>query len=253
MTGRLQAALAVEARKLVASRVALVATILLVAGVAVLTASMVAAADAGNLHVLAQLGRLADETGWTRVTGVGAQITAAAAFLGFGVIVAWVIGREFTDGTIGGLFALPVPRATIAAAKLIVALVWTAVVAVGLTVAVAAVGIIVAGSPDRSAVEGLLRLVVLAGLCGLLATPAAWAATLGRGVLAGIAVTIVLIATAQVLAVVGVGAWFPLAAPALWALDPAAVTGAQLGLVALVPFVFGALTMWSWSRLQLDR
>jgi ABC-2 type transport system permease protein len=43
------------------------------------------------------------------------------------------------------------------------------------------------------------------------------------------------------------------AAPALWALAPASVSPVQLALVVTVPLLFGALTLASWSRLQLDR
>ncbi len=53
-----------------------------------------------------------------------AQITGAGGLGGFAVVLAWMFGREFGDGTITGLFALPVRRTTIALAKLIVYVVW---------------------------------------------------------------------------------------------------------------------------------
>lgn len=247
------AALAVEARKLALSRVVWSATALLVLGIAVLTGAMVAAAEAGDERILAQLGDVADQTGWERLGAVAAQITAAAGLLGFGVVTAWVVGREFSDRTIGGLFAIPVARATIARAKLVVTAAWVILIAGVLVAVVLIVGTILIGRPDEDAVAGSARLLVLTCLTGLLATPAAWAATLGRGLLPGIALTVVMMATAQVLAVVGMGAWLPLAAPALWTLDPGSVDALQLGLVALVPGVFIPLTTRAWSRLQLDR
>lgn len=253
MTSALTTAIRIEARKFTASRVTHTATLLLIAGISVLTGAMVAAADAGNERVLAQLGDLADQEGWARLSGVAAQITAAAGALGVGVVLAWVVGREFAEGTINCLFAVAVPRTTIVLAKLVVVAVWTMVVAVGLIMALAAVGVLVVGAPDDDAATGLARLFVLTVLSGLLATPAAWAATLGRGLLPGIAAMAVMIVVTQVLAVAGAGAWFPIAAPALWAIDPDAVTGVQLGLVAVVPAVFTFLTSRSWSQLQLDR
>lgn len=254
MSAAWTAALTVEARKLVASRVVQTATVLIVAGIAVLVVALDTAAGAGNERVLAQFGDLADEHGWTRLVGVATQITAAASLLGFGVVLAWVVGREFADGTISGLFALPVRRATIVAAKLAVFLAWTVAVAVALVAAIAVVGLVVgAGSPDAESAGGLARLLALTVLSGLLATPAGWVATLGRGLLPGIASTVVTIVIAQVMAVAGTGAWFPVAAPALWALEPDAVSSLQLGLVILVPLAFGLLTMRTWSHLQLDR
>ncbi|MGH2942878.1 MAG: ABC transporter permease [Solirubrobacteraceae bacterium] len=198
-------------------------------------------------------GDLAGEHGWARLLGVAAQITAAAGLLTFGVTLAWLVGREFADDTIGGLFALPIPRASIVAAKLVVFVAWTVAAAVLLILTVAITALLLGYErPDGQALAGLARLLALTALSGLLATPAAWVATLGRGMLAGIATTITTIAVAQVLVVAGTGAWLPVAAPALWAIDPPAVSAPQLALVALIPLAFGALTMQSWTRLQLD-
>jgi ABC-2 type transport system permease protein len=58
---------------------------------------------------------------------------------------------------------------------------------------------------------------------------------------------------AQVMVVAGTGAWFPLAAPALWALQPGAVSPTQLALVTLVPLIFVPAILTTWRRLQLDR
>ncbi|MEO6628178.1 MAG: ABC transporter permease [Aquihabitans sp.] len=247
-------AITVEARKLVASSVVRYTTLFIVGGIALLTASMAVAADAGNERILAQLGDLADAGGWNRLTGIAIQITAAAGLLGFGVVMAYVVGREFADGTITGLFAIPVTRAAIATAKLIVVLLWTAVVALCLVTAIIATGVLLGnGAPDTDAAAGLVRLSVLTVLSGALAVPAAWAATLGRGLLPGIAVTIGTIASAQILVVAGTGAWYPAAAPALWAIDPLSVSKVQLGLVLVVATAFGVATTRSWTRLQLDR
>ena len=244
----------VETCKLVASRVVRSTAGLLVGGVGLLAASLTAAAAAGNEQVLAQLGPLASADGWTRFLGVATQITAAAGLLAFGVVLSWATGREFTDGTISGLFALPVTKAILLTAKLMVFLVWTAAVAVALLAVVTAVGFALGlGLPDRPAVAALGRLAVLTLLSGLLAVPAAWAATIGRGLLPGIASTVITIVLAQVAVVAGGGAWFPIAAPALWASDPSAVSALQLVGVAVVPLLFGVLAARAWSRLQLDR
>jgi len=254
MTIQLRIAIAVEARKLFASRVVQAATLLIVVGIATLTGSLAAAASSGNEQILAQLGDLADDDGWDRLVGIAIQITSAAGLLGFGVVMAYVVGREFTDGTISGLFALPVTRATIAVAKVVVVLAWTAVVAACLISVVIAIGVVGGyGLPNRAATNLLVRLFVLTVLSGALAVPAAWAATLGRSLLPGIAITIGTIASAQVLVVAGAGAWYPPVAPALWAIDPQHVTTVQLGLTLVVAAVFTAATVHSWARLQLDR
>lgn len=40
------------------------------------------------------------------------------------VVVAWTVGREFTDGTVVGLFAIAASRGQIAQAKLLAYLCW---------------------------------------------------------------------------------------------------------------------------------
>ena len=142
----------------------------------------------------------------------------------------------------------------LALAKLLVYLVWTVGVALLLVLVVAVLGLVTgAGIPDGPAWVGLLRLLVLTILTALLAAPAGWAATLGRGLLPGIATTVGLIAIAQVAVVAGTGGWFPLAAPALWALLPGTVSVGQLATVPLIPIGFGLLTLVAWHRLQLDK
>jgi ABC-2 type transport system permease protein len=252
----LATAVAVELRKALASRVLRTTTVLVVAGVAVLCGALVGAALAGNTQVLEQLGPLGRASGWPLLTGVVAQITAAGGLLAFGVALSWSVGREFTDGTVTGLFALPVPRAHIAVAKLIVHLLWVLGVASALAVAVLLIGVVLGlGAVGGAVLAQVGRQLGLGVLTGLIAVPAAWASTLGRGLLPGVATTIGLIVAAQVAVVAGAGGagWFPLAAPALWALQPGTVGPWQLVLVAVVPLGFGALTARAWGGLQLDR
>jgi len=252
----LTAALRVELRKALASRVMRTTTALLVLGIAVLAAALVGAASAGNEQILAQLGPLADQSGWRLLTGVTAQITAVGSLLAFGIALSWAFGREFAEGTITGLFALPVSRPTIAFAKLLIYLGWVILVAALLAFLVLVAGALLSMGPiDGVVLNQLGRQFALTVLSGLLATPAAWVATLGRGLLAGIATTLVILIAAQVsvIAAPEVAGWLPLSAPALWTVQPGSVCGWQLAPVAVIPIAFGALTATAWRRLQLDR
>lgn len=255
MTG-LGAALRVETRKSRTSPVLRFVTVFVVAGIAVLSGALVSAARAGNEQVLAQLGHLAGETGWPLLTSLVAQVTAAGGLLAFGVALSWMFGREFADGTVGGLFGLPVSRGSIAAAKLLVYAVWVVGVSAALLVLVVAAGLSLdLGRVDAAVVERLLRQFVLTVLSGALAVPAAWIATLGRGYLPGVAATIGLLTLAQVAVIVDPGSagWMPIAAPALWALFPEQVGAGQLVTALAVPVAFGALTIRAWERLRFDR
>ncbi|WP_438853796.1 ABC transporter permease [Agromyces sp. M3QZ16-3] len=247
-------AVVVERRKATASRVMASITVLLVVGVGVLALGMLLAAASGDEQVVAKLGPLAGVPGWAGLVGVVLQITAAAGVLAFGVALSWMFGREFADGTVAALFGLPVSRPAIALGKLTVYVAWSVVVAAALTGVVAIVGFAMSfGATDAAGVAELVRLPVLVVLSALIAVPAGWVATIGRGLLPGIAATVGIIVVAQVSAIADVGAWVPFVAPALWAIAPDAVPAAALLVVPSVPLVFGALCMLAWSRLQLDR
>lgn len=245
----------VELRKALSSRTLWTTAVLVAVGVPILAGALTAAAKAGNEQILTQLGPLAQASDWQLLTGISAQVSAAGALLAFGVGLSWIFGREFVDGAVTGLFAQPVSRPTIALAKLCVYFFW-AIAAAGALVVLIFAGGLVLGLPTA---DGVLiehaRQFVLVVLTAMLAAPAAWAATLGRGLLPGIAVTLLVLVTAQVVAIAAPHAapWLPLAAPALWALFPDAVHAGQLALVLIVPAVFGVVTLLSWSRLQLDR
>lgn len=248
-------AVAVEGRKALASRVLASTAILLVIGVAAISGSTVVAAQSGNEQVAAKLGPIALQGGWPSVLAVALQVTAAAGLLAFGVGLGWIFGREFADGTITGLFGLPVARPTIALAKLIVYLMWTFAAAVVLTGTVAVAAAVATGElPAAADWSGLARLFGLSLMTATLPVPAAWAATIGRGLLPAIATVVGLMAVTQIVVVASpTGAWFPPAAPALWAMLPGAVSPPQLLLAATLPVGFGLLTLYAWQRLQLDR
>ncbi len=243
-----------ESAKAMVSTVVRSATVLLVVGIATLSTAMSLAAGAGNAQLSAKLGPLAEEEGWPLLTGVVSMITAPAGLLGFGVVLSWIVGREFSEATVSGLFALPVSRRSIAAAKLTVFWAWSAATATALTVTCALLGLALGyGTPSDADLLALSRLLGVGVLTGLLAVPTAWAATLRRGLLPGIALAVMMIALGQIFVVAGTGAWFPIAAPALWAMSPRDVSLLQLLLVPTVALLFAALTTRAWHRLELDR
>jgi ABC-2 type transport system permease protein len=108
-----------EALKLRASPVGIVGTIAIVCGIAVLSGGMQLAVASGRPDLVAKLGAAATAD-WPGFLSAAAQITGAGGLLGSGIVLAWLFGREFSDNTVSGLFALPTGRGRIAAAKLAV-------------------------------------------------------------------------------------------------------------------------------------
>ena len=252
-------ALSTEGGKLRSSRVVQTTALMLTAGVALLCAAMTHAVASGDPVVVAKFGPVVAAGGWHGYLSGAAQVTAVASMLGFGVALAWTFGREFADGTVTGLFALPIGRRTLASAKLSAYAAWAAMVSVALMVVLVIVGFALGlGLPGADVGVQVVRQVGLALLTAALAVPAGWAATVGRGVLAGIGATVALVVAAAVAELGGVGAWFPFAAPGIWATSASTelfqpVSPVQLALVLPVAAAFGLLTVRSWDRLQLDR
>ena len=247
--------LVTEFAKLVHSTVVRATTILVVLGISLICAAMLFAVHTDDPQLAAKLGPLIDPGGWAGYLTVAIQVTGAAGFVGYGVVLSWLFSREFADGTITGLFAIPVSRPTIATAKLLVYLAWGLVTAAALLLALIVLGFISGlGSVPADVVPSMARQFGLSVFTIVLATPAAWAATLGRSVLAGIGTTIGILVLSQVSVIAGSGGWFPFAAPALWAIHTdIAVTPIQLTLVTPIVVLAVALTLHAWHRLQLDR
>lgn len=244
----------VEALKLVRSPVGTIGSLALVLGTVLLLVGITAALASGEPQLTAKVGPGAT-LDWPGLLASAAQITSAGGLLGTGVVLAWMVGREFTDGTLAAVFALPVGRGRIAVAKLTVYAVWAAAVSLVLTLALLVLGLTLGyGVPAADAWAGLARQLGLGLLTAAIATPVAWVTTVARSLLAGVGCAIGLVVVAQVGALAGAGGWMPFAAPALWAMSgDTAVTAVQLGLTLVVAAVFAAATCVSWARMQVVR
>lgn len=243
-----------ELTKLLRSLVGIIAGIAFAGGVAVLCAVILAIVRSGDRELVAKLGSTV-AFDWPGLLSVAAQITGAGGFVACGVVVAWVFAREFMDGTITGLFALPIPRGTIALAKTIATLIWLFVVSALLAALLLLVGLAFGfGMPEPAILSGLGRQLVLAMLTGIVVLPVAWVASTTRSLLVAIGAAIALLVTAQVGVLAGAGAWLPFAAPALWAMTGGeGASPIQLGISVIVGAVGAGVTMIVWDRLQLDR
>lgn len=248
---------AVEALKLRRAPVTAAASVLGAAAMPLLALAFVrlAGTDATS-PMAAKLGGMVVGTGWAAFLGTLGQLVAVGQFLAVGFVTVWCFGREFSDGTVGSLFALPVTRGRIAGAKFIVVGGWAAASSCLLVAVAAGIGA-VAGfdTGGIEVVDGLARLLVLALLTSILALPLGLAASLGRGYLAGTGTLIGVVAVSQVAVLFGAGGWFPFAAPGLWAVgwqEPdLVVTLPQLALVPVCALVGVAVTTQWWNRFEL--
>lgn len=243
--------LAIEARKLTQSVVTRVATTAALILVTATTAGGYAAATlAPDTQAGAKAAWLMPSGGWPGLTGLAATGAGVASLLAAGIVTSWLVGREFTDGTVVGLFAVPIDRGTIARAKVIVIAAWATALAIACGLLTALAGVCL-GLPPSGAASSAGTIALVGALLGVGALPMAWFATLGRGYLTGIAATLAVVTVTNLAAGFGVGTLLPWAAPILWA-TPGSDTSP---LALLLPLAVGAagtvLTAWSWDRLEL--
>jgi ABC-2 type transport system permease protein len=196
---------------------------------------------------------------WPAFFNLLAQAVPAAGLVLYGILAAWVFGREFSDRTVKEIIALPTPRSSIVAAKLLVIAVW----ALGMAVLVLSSGLLVGRLVDIPGWSpGLAWTSTLSLFGGCLLTIAlvpfvAWAASAGGGYLPAFGWTVLTVALAQVAVVLGWGGWFPWAIPILFG-GASGPRGEQLGahsyLMVLSACLLGiAATLQWWRRADFTR
>lgn len=249
--GAFPVVLGLEARKLARAMVTRVATLAGLVLVTVATAGGYAAAmHAGDTDLGKKAASMVTSPGWDGYTGLGATSVSATTLLAVGVVMSWSVGREFTDGTMVGLFAVPPTLRSIAAAKMTATLSWAALLGVGEAVLLKTTGLILglgpAGAASCFAVLALVAVLLSAGVL-----PVMWAATHWRGYLAGIGFTLAILVATNLAAGFGLGACTPWSIPVVWAARHEEVST----LLLVAPVVAGAIGAWltlrSWDRLQL--
>lgn len=192
------------------------------------------------------------------VAALAGLIASVISLIAVGFAVAWLFGREWVDRSIGSLFSLPVKRATLGYAKLVILAAWaTAGVTLALLITLVAAAIATPQGRTMTATAGLLRAWVAGLMMSALALPFAWLAVRFRGYLGATGAIIGVTAIGQVLASVGVGEWVPYVAPALWAGAGGAEIAAGIGAVHLVSaMAFAVVGAWlsvrSFARVRLE-
>jgi ABC-2 type transport system permease protein len=148
------------------------------------------------------------------------QIVLAMGPIGFGMVTAWVFGREYSDRVIKDLFALPVSRTVIVVSKFIVILIWCTILAALLFITGTLTGLVV-GIPGWSAQITIHTCIIFTGsflLTMLLCTPVAFLASVSRGYLlpVGFAIFTLILTNFVAMGVPNIMPYFPWGIPALY-------------------------------------
>lgn len=189
-------------------------------------------------------------TDWPAYLGLITLVVAAGGFFLFVLVVSWVFGREFVDGTVKDLLAVPVRRSSILLAKFLVAAVWSVLLStVIFVVGVAAGGAI--GLPGGSTgvlFEGAIAAEVMACLIVAVTLPFAFFASAGRGYLLPVGLAIVALVLANLAVVLGWGDYFPWAVPGMYAQSKGALPPVSYWIVFLTGLA-GLLGTYLWWKL----
>lgn len=140
----------------------------------------------------------------TLVVGIGGLL-----LLSF--IVAYVFGREYTEGTAKNLLALPVGRLSFVLAKFVVAATWWLVLVLAVLAEALVIGMALElpGFSAGLAVAAVRNALLAAGIAYLLVPIVAWIAALGRGYMPPLGFALAMMALGNVFAKTGWAAWFP--------------------------------------------
>jgi ABC-2 type transport system permease protein len=188
-------------------------------------------------------------TNWPAYLGLTAQIIAAGGFFLFCLIICWVFGREFADGTLKDMLAVPVPRASILLAKFTVAAAWSAALSLVILVASLVTGALI-GLPGGSMEVLLWGAALVTGtscLVILVVMPFALFASVGRGYLLPIGVAILALMMANLLAVMGWAEYFPWAVPGLFAQSKDTLAPVSYG-IAVLTGLAGMIGTYLWWK-----
>jgi ABC-2 type transport system permease protein len=194
-------------------------------------------------------------TNWASYLGLSGQMIAAAGSIFFTLIISWVFGREFADGTLKDMLAVPVPRGSILMAKFIAAAIWCAAMTVLFLVAGLVTGAIL--QLPQGSVGIILNgsLITLVAACMTIVTilPFAFFASAGRGYLLPIGIVILVMILGNVVNVAGWGEYFPWAIPALFAQSQASLVPASYWIVIFTGLIGLAVTYTWWKFADQSR
>ena len=192
---------------------------------------------------------------WPAYLALFAQILAIGVMVLVVLAISWVFGREFTDGTLKDLLAVPVPRGSILLAKFIVVALWSAALAVllfGLGLGMGAL-FHLPGGTTVILLQGCLRAALTAGLVVAAMLPFAFFASLGRGYLLPIGVCFMVLILANVVMAAGWGEYFPWAILAIFAEGKEALPAASYAIVLMTGLVGVAGTYVWWKYADQNR
>ena len=188
-------------------------------------------------------------TDWSSFLLLFAEIISAGGFFFFILAISWVFGREFADGTLKDMLAVPVQRSSILLAKFTVVAAWCAAMAVIILMFGLAMGAIMRlpGGSVSVILHGTTVTAITICLVIAVVLPFAFFASVGRGYLLPMALSVLSLIMANLIMVVGWAEYFPWAVPILYAQGDGSLTPISYWIVFFTSFA-GMIATYLWWK-----
>jgi ABC-2 type transport system permease protein len=194
-------------------------------------------------------------TDWPTYAGLFGQVIGAGGFILSVFVISWVFGREFNDGTVKDMLAVPIQRSSILLAKFILVAAWSVL----LTIVIFAAGLLIGvflnlpGASSTAILQGSATVAVTAILVIPVVFPFALFASLGRGYLLPIAIAALVLMLTNLSLVIGRGEYFPWAIPMIYGQGKTALAPVSFGIVFFTGLVGLFFTDYWWKHADQNR
>jgi ABC-2 type transport system permease protein len=188
-------------------------------------------------------------TDWPSYLVLFSEIISAGGFFFFVMAISWVFGREFTDGTLKDMLAVPVQRSSILVAKFIVVTTWCAAMAIIIFILGLVVGAIIQlpGGSTSVILHGSIVTAITVCLVIAVVLPFALFASVGRGYLLPMGVAVLTLIMANFMMVVGWAEYFPWAVPTLFSQGDNSLTPISFWIVFFTSLA-GMIATYLWWK-----
>lgn len=188
-------------------------------------------------------------TDWPAYLGLFGELIAAGGFFLFVLAISWTFGREFADGTLKDMLAVPVSRSTILLAKFIVVGLWSGVLTIVIFLVGLGMGAVIKlpGGSIAVILHDSLQVAVTAALTVVAVLPFALVACMGRGYLLPIGAAVLILMVTNFVAIAGWGEYFPWAIAGLYSQGKSALGPVSYWIVLLTGFA-GVIATDLWLK-----
>jgi ABC-2 type transport system permease protein len=194
-------------------------------------------------------------TNWSSYLGLTGMIIAAGGFFLFVLAVSWIFGREFADGTVKDMLAVPVQRSSILLAKLIVAAIWFILLTIVILIVSLIMGAVInlPGGSFDTILQSIFLVLITDCLVIAVSLPFALVASAGRGYILPLGLAVLTLILTNVVAIAGWGDYFPWAIPGIFAQGKNTLTPVSYLIAVLTGLAGMAGTYFWWKYADQNR